>query len=280
VSEQIAFTKGHGTGNDFVILPDPHGRLDLSAESVRAICDRRFGIGADGILRVLPAGAAAAPAEWTRGADWFMDYRNSDGSLAQMCGNGARVFARHLVAAGLQQPGEFLIGTRGGPRRVLVPADGPVSVGMGPVEVRGDADARVHLRERHWAATAAYAPNPHAVAFVDDPADLGRIEESTTAPAASFPEGANIEFVVELEPGRVGMRVLERGSGETLSCGTGACAVAAVYRVRSGYDGDRVAVGVPGGELVVDFTDGEAVLTGAAELVATGEFVPSWWGRR
>src|SRR6185295_10364202 len=120
----IHFTKGHGTGNDFVLFSDPDGEVDLSAAQVAAICDRHFGVGADGILRAvrsrsIPEGAAALAED--ADAEWFMDYRNADGSIAEMCGNGIRVFTRFLIESGLAelQPGETLpIGTRSGVRDV------------------------------------------------------------------------------------------------------------------------------------------------------------------
>jgi diaminopimelate epimerase len=279
VGTTVEFRKGHGTGNDFVLLPDPTGELDLSAARVAAVCDRRFGLGADGILRVVPAEFADVPETMTAGADWFMDYRNADGSIAEMCGNGARVFARYLVSAGLVPAGDFTIGTRGGPRQVSAGLTGQVSVGMGPISLQPLDSATVQLADRKWAATPAFAPNPHAVAMVTTLAQLGEIESATAAPTATFPDGVNIEFVEVLGPDRVSMRVNERGSGETLSCGTGACAVAAVHRAAAGGSAP-VVVTVPGGEVVVELRNGEAVLAGPAELVASGEIDPQWWASR
>lgn len=276
VGTTMEFRKGHGTGNDFVLLPDPTGTLDLSAARVAAVCDRRFGIGADGILRVVPAELAGVADDLVAGADWFMDYRNADGSIAEMCGNGARVFARYLVSAGLVPAGDFTIGTRGGPRRVSADQTGQVSVAMGPVKVDPLDSATVTLADRQWTATPAFAPNPHAVAIVAALSELGEIESATAEPANTFPDGVNIELVEVLDPDRVAMRVNERGSGETMSCGTGACAVAAVHRAGTG-GAAPVSVTVRGGEVVVEFQDGEAVLSGPAELVASGEIDPQWW---
>ena len=276
VGTTVEFRKGHGTGNDFVLLPDPTGTLELSASRVAAVCDRHFGLGADGVLRVVPAELADVESDLIVGADWFMDYRNSDGSIAEMCGNGARVFARYLVSAGLVPAGDFTIGTRGGPRQVSAGLTGHVSVGMGPVTVHPLESATVALAGQEWAATPAFAPNPHAVAMVTALSEVGEIESATATPGSIFPDGVNIELVEVLDADRVAMRVNERGSGETLSCGTGACAVAAVHRATAGGS-TSVTVAVPGGEVAVEFRDGEAILSGPAELIASGEIDPQWW---
>src|ERR1051325_3811085 len=134
----MRFVKGHGTENDFVIVPDPDGELEITPERVALICDRRAGIGADGLLRVVRAKAAGGD-----GAEWFMDYRNSDGSVAEMCGNGVRVFARYLVESGLAEPGEWPLATRSGPRLVTVGREGDVRVDMGPPKVLGRGAAQV-----------------------------------------------------------------------------------------------------------------------------------------
>lgn len=267
---QVSFRKGHGTGNDFVLLPDPDDRLTMAPALVRALCHRRFGIGADGILRVVPATHG--------GAAWFMDYWNSDGTIAEMCGNGARVFARHLVDIGAEQAGEFLIGTRGGVRRATVPPTGDVSIAMGPVVGidSGSQDITVSLGADSWAAVGALAPNPHAVAFLPSLTGLGDISGATAGPNAAFPDGANIEFVTVSAPDRVDMRVWERGAGETLSCGTGACAVAWAHKQVHGVAHDEITVGVPGGAVVVTVGD-DVVLTGPAEFVADGVIDPDWW---
>lgn len=272
--QQVRFRKGHGTGNDFVLLPD--AGVPLTAARVRALCHRRFGVGADGVLRVLPAGEV--PEYDAAGARWFMDYWNADGTYAEMCGNGARVFARHLVDAGLEQPGEFWIGTRGGPRRVLVPDTGPITVDMGRA-TPGSADVSVTLRERTWPATGAFVPNPHAVAFVDaDLAALGPLDGARVTPGQAFPDGVNIEFVTVDAPDRIRLRVLERGAGETLSCGTGACAAAWVHRRRHRVADLAITVAVPGGELVVTETGtGSLLLTGPAAFVADGVIDARMW---
>jgi diaminopimelate epimerase len=278
------FLKGHGTENDFVLLPDPDGALDLTATRVAALCDRRSGVGGDGVLRVVRASADPDSAAMAADAEWFMDYRNADGSLSQMCGNGIRVFGRYLVAAGLAEPGPIPVATRGGVRLVTVPADGAISVEMGrPTVATLQAAPTVAVRdgagERTWPATSVSIPNPHAVTFVDHLADAGPLADAPLiAPSAMFPEGANVEFVVVRKPGHLAMRVHERGVGETRSCGTGACAAAIAARRREGDGSPRLwRVDVPGGTVHVDErADGEVVLSGPAVLVAEGLLDEAW----
>jgi diaminopimelate epimerase len=272
----MRFAKGHGTGNDFVILPDPDGVLDVTPELVRAICDRRSGIGGDGVLRVVRTVKCEEAARFAGDAEWFMDYRNSDGSLAEMCGNGARVFARYLHEAGLVGTGEFVLATRSGPVLATLAGDG-VTVGMREPEL--GAPSRAELNGREFPGTSCSVGNPHLVCPVDEPVDGLATLDLSVAPeldSAAFPEGANVEFVVPGEPVpgtdvRVHMRVYERGSAETLSCGTGACAVAAVALRDAGQRYGRVAVDVPGGRLVVTLAAGACRLTGPAVIVARGE---------
>jgi diaminopimelate epimerase len=277
------FAKGHGTGNDFVLLPDPTGVLGLTGEQVAALCDRRTGIGGDGVLRVVPS--ALMPdglADASNGAEWFMDYWNADGSVAQMCGNGVRVFATYLVDAGLAQPGRFSVGTRAGPRAVHVHADGMVTVDMGPATFPGPdgVEVRVPGPPAAWRpAVAVDVGNPHAVVFVDDLAEAGRLcEPPQVRPEQAFPAGVNVEFAVVVGPDHLAMRVHERGVGETQSCGTGACAVFAATVARSGLGGTQAwTVDVPGGRLqLVARPDGAIELTGPAVLVAHGTLDPGW----
>jgi diaminopimelate epimerase len=266
----VRFVKGHGTRNDFVVLPDPDGTLSLDAAAIRAICDRRAGIGGDGVLRVVRTAAEPDAAADAGAADWFMDYRNADGSVAEMCGNGIRVFARYLVEAGLAAPGELAVATRDGVKTVRVPAAGDVTVDMGrwaPIE----GAFTVTVGTRHWPATGVSMGNPHAVAGVGTLDDAGPLcEVPDVVPV--FPAGVNVEFVVERGRGHLAMRVHERGVGETQSCGTGACAAAVAVSERRGdplpatYDVD-----VPGGRLTITVdADRRVLLSGPAVLVADG----------
>jgi diaminopimelate epimerase len=229
----VEFTKGHGTGNDFVILPDPDGALDLTPGLVAALCDRRRGIGGDGVLRVVRAARHPEGAALAAEAEWFMDYWNSDGSYAEMCGNGARVFVRYLLEYGLATPsGDVLpLATRAGLVRARIEGEN-VAVEMRRPRFSGTSTAT--LGGLTLAGAAVDLGNPHLVCAVPAGLELSGLD-LTRAPEvdpSAFPAGANVEFTAPGEPvegtdGHVLMRVYERGSAETLSCGTGACAVAA-----------------------------------------------------
>ncbi|MGI8578511.1 MAG: diaminopimelate epimerase [Nocardioidaceae bacterium] len=260
------FVKGHGTHNDFVVLPDLGGSVhgDLDPEVVARICDRRAGIGGDGVLRVVRGKHDAA---------WFMDYRNADGSVGELCGNGLRVFARYLEATHLvdtQSP--LSVETRGGVSQVSFCDDGEISVAIGVPVIGGRV--KVDLDGRSYDAVGVDMGNPHAVVFVDTLDELGSPCESPTFSADDFPAGANVEFVVRRAPGHLAMRVFERGVGETKSCGTGACA--AVVAAAGVEDDRRVERGahrvdVAGGRLTVTWDeDGQLHLKGPAILVAEG----------
>ena len=244
---------------------------------MQLLCDRRAGIGADGVLRVVRSQAYDDPAAVAaRGtAEWFMDYRNADGSVSEMCGNGIRVFARYLADHEGVDVGEAVAGRH--PRRredahVRPPGD-TVSVDLGEPEVLGET--KVGVGDRSWPALHVSMGNPHAVAFVDDLADAGRLLDAPDHDPANYPHGVNVEFVVRRGERHVAMRVHERGSGETRSCGTGACAVMVAAAVADGTPrGTTYRVDVPGGRLDVTWTDeGHVVLTGPAVLVASGEWL-------
>jgi diaminopimelate epimerase len=278
----MRFAKGHGTGNDFLILPDPDDALVLTPELVATMCDRHTGLGADGILRaVRVAPAERAPCQATPA--WFMDYRNADGSIAEMCGNGLRVFARYLLAHGLSGGPEFAVATRAGLRRVVEEAGGELTVDMGAPVVLGPATALVGGIECDGLAVSL--GNPHLACVVDTPvADLDLSQPPLVDPAR-FPEGANVEVVRVHGDGHLEMRVYERGSGVTLSCGTGAvaAAVAARRRISAPDAGARVpeaagrwTVDVPGGRLTVTLSGATALLTGPAVIVAEGALDEAW----
>jgi diaminopimelate epimerase len=260
----LQYVKGHGTENDFVLLPDPEGLLKLTDDVVRRICDRRAGIGADGILRVVPTSMTDDGAEYAGEADWFMDYRNADGSVAEMCGNGVRVYARYLVETGLAQPGHLRLATRGGIKEVDVEHDGPVTVDMGPavvgelVDIDGEPAAFIDMG------------NPHAVVSVPSVEALGVLNPTR--------KDLNVEYVEDVGDAHIRMRVHERGVGETRSCGTGACAavVATVLRTAAAR-GTAYTVDVPGGRLTVTWREGgQVLLSGPAVLVASGELRSEW----
>ncbi|MBF6507639.1 diaminopimelate epimerase [Nocardia farcinica] len=274
-SQGPEFIKGHGTQNDFVILPDADGDLELTDERVRALCDRQRGLGADGVLRVVRAGALPdAPADVPADV-WFMDYRNADGSIAEMCGNGVRVFARYLVDAGLATAGELPVGTRAGVRPVRIREDGQVTVDMGVAKIFGESTTSVSGRTFH--GVAVDVGNPH-LACVSD-AELADLDLTTRPPHDPdlFPNGANVEFVRPLDDDHVQMRVYERGVGETRSCGTGTVAAAAAALRAAGADTGRRVVHIPGGTVEVEITSSTATLTGPAVLVARGHLDPTWW---
>jgi len=272
----IEVLKGHGTGNDFVLVPDLHGAHLLSPAHVRALCDRHTGIGADGVLRVVPTTDSPDVIDQAARARWFMDYRNGDGSVAEMCGNGARVFARYLVDAGLERSRTFAIATRGGVREIRIEDDGEITVDMGVAsapEMR--AVPVVELAHRSWNGTGVSVPNPHCVVFLDEGQELRDLDLSSAPkvePKAMFPSGVNVEFVVRVgatAERHVRMRVHERGAGETLSCGTGACAVMVATAARDEAPLEvSYLVYVPGGAVrVTRRSDEHLELRGPAVIV-------------
>ncbi|MEI6621828.1 MAG: diaminopimelate epimerase [Actinomycetes bacterium] len=280
---QIPFTKGHGTGNDFVIVPDYQGLLDLSPALVAGICDRRTGIGADGLLRVVRCRNEAEALDQVDSAEWFMDYRNADGSLAEMCGNGARVFARFLMAQGLVSS-RFAIASRSGLHAVVAEPDGTITVEVGvPLARTSEPAPIVRVGDFEWTGDAWWMPNPHAVVFVDDLSQAGPLLDPPAVVAGDlFPNGQNVEFVVDhttdTHSPTAQMRVYERGVGETDSCGTGACAVALSVRARHRVSvPGSVVVDVPGGRLRVFVgSTGSVSLNGPAVLVGSGALEPEW----
>ena len=282
MADQTAFTKGHGTENDFVLIPDLEGVRDLTAEQAAWLADRRAGIGGDGVIRVVPTAAAgdAAVLAQASQARWFMDYRNADGSLAEMCGNGTRVFAAYLRREGLETADEFAIATRGGVKVVRFEAPDLIAVNLGPWSLAQPTiaesegfDALVHCDgQEPLSALSLDLGNPHTVVALPegialDALDLHRAPVVNPAPT----HGTNVEFVRPLGSGHIRMRVHERGVGETRSCGTGAAAAALATRFWAGGQGDAWTVDVPGGRLWVRALPGQEVeLAGPATLVADG----------
>jgi diaminopimelate epimerase len=273
----VPFTKGHGTGNDFVVLPDPDGQLALTPELVAALCDRRRGVGGDGVLRVIRTAKHPEAAGMAGEAEWFMDYWNADGSFAEMCGNGVRVFVRFLVAHGMAAPGPagLPVATRAGVVRAVV-GDDSIAVDMGTPRVYGGSTTTVGVLT--VPGTAVDCGNPHLVCALPDGVPLASLDLSVAPDhdTSIFPDGVNVEFVTHGDPVldadlHVHMRVYERGSGETLSCGSGALAVGAVALRGAGLATGTVAVDVPGGRLTVTVDERSAWLAGPAVLVAFGE---------
>ena len=286
----LLFTKGHGTGNDFVLFADPDGQIDLNPSQIQAICDRRFGIGADGIIRAvrsknLAAGAAALAEDDE--AEWFMDYWNADGTVSEMCGNGIRVYTRFLVEqdlATLDRGDTLCIGTRGGVRDVQRGAAG-YQVDLGRWRLDG-GEPLVRAKNLPVArpGLGINVGNPHVVVALADDDELAGVDLTFVPQLDPDPiAGANVEFVLPGDPlivngvGRIRMRVHERGSGETLSCGTGAAAAALATRHWAGAGApNQWQVEVTGGTLGVRMfptEDGEHVsLSGPAELVFDGVF--------
>jgi diaminopimelate epimerase len=264
----VEFVKAHGTGNDFVVVEDLTDRYRITPELVRVVCDRHFGVGADGLIRIAPGGRAP----------FFMDYHNADGSVAEMCGNGVRVVGKYLSDRG-HVGGAFDLETRAGVKHLELHADDRglvdrVTVDMGGAEVADD-DRKLDVDGRVVTATCLSMGNPHAVVFVDDVDDapvtgLGPLLERHPA----FPAGTNVEFAQVVDAQVVRQRTWERGVGETLACGTGACAVA-VAATLHGLVGRPLVVELRGGRLELDWTPGGTVrMTGPAREVASGTLDP------
>jgi diaminopimelate epimerase len=285
----MIFAKGHGTENDFVILPDLAAELDLAPSAVAALCDRRRGLGADGVLRITTAATAVAAGvidrlpEGLAADDWYMDYRNADGSPAEMCGNGVRVFAHYLLVSGLEERAAFVIGSKAGPRPVVVheadDVNADVTVEMGKVTRSGTSVATVGGRRLE--GIAVDVGNPH-LACLDPGLDEAALAGLDLAAAVDvdrlqFPSGVNVEVLTAPAGGAVSMRVHERGVGETRSCGTGTVAAAFAGLEHLGTPTGTLDVRVPGGRVRVDITDTTSYLRGPSILVARGELSHRWW---
>ncbi|OBA95375.1 diaminopimelate epimerase [Mycolicibacterium fortuitum] len=283
----MPFAKGHGTQNDFVVLPDLDAALSLTPAAVAALCDRRRGLGADGVLRVTTAGAAQAAGVFERlpdgvaASDWYMDYRNADGSIAQMCGNGVRVFAHYLRASGLESADEFVVGSLAGPRPVVLHSadatSADVTVEMGKANRFGTGTAKVGGRS--LSGVAVDVGNPHLACVGLTAGELAALDVG--APVSFdeqlFPDGVNVEVLTVPADGAVSMRVHERGVGETRSCGTGTVAATLAALAHQGTDTGTLRVRIPGGEVTVTITESTSYLRGPSVLVARGELSDVWW---
>ena len=291
--------KAHATGNDFVVYLDEDGTHEPTADEVRFLCDRHFGVGGDGLIRLAHPQAVSDVnerqiADCAAGdADWFMDYRNADGSMAEMCGNGTRAITLFAQRQGIaDQPGgkPFHPGTRAGVKILTSLGDVPglgkdvFQVEMGAWK-RGDVDGyEVTIPGTSGSARGTFVDmgNPHVVAVLEDAfASLPNVEDLdlVTKPvvAPEIPSDQNVEFVRIDEQsegddaGEATMRVNERGCGETLSCGTGLCATAITLRAKTGID--HWTITVRGGTLRVDVTDEDVKLTGSATIVGKIELL-------
>jgi diaminopimelate epimerase len=274
----MRFAKYHGTGNDFVMLEDLEDVLTLDQELVSTLCDRHKGIGADGVIRIAPSGSA----------DFFMDYWNADGNVAEMCGNGIRCLAKYVFEKGLTTKTELSVDTRAGVKELaLAVADGTVSsvrVDMGPPALaRGKipmigppdetfVDEPMAAGDAKYRATAVSMGNPHLVLIGEG--DPSEVDVHALGPSLQrhrdFPEQTNVEFV-RVAGGAIDVRVWERGSGETMACGTGACA-SLVAASTMGLLGRKATVRFPGGDLEVEWaSDDHVYLAGPAAFVFEGE---------
>jgi len=271
--------KGHGTENDFLVLPDLEGAVELTPAMVRALCDRHAGLGADGVLRVVRSENDPDAKEFAGEAEFFMDYRNADGSVVEMCGNGVRVFLQYLKSVRLVDT-DAAVATRGGVRRARARGDGDVTVRMGLPRILADRPVATAAPLPPRAATALTIPNPHVIVPLDSVDELASLDLSRPPRVEPpLPSGQNVEFVVRRGERHLQMRVHERGVGETRSCGTGICAVAVAAAEADGVGADGVPwrVDVPGGRCeVVWLPDGEVELTGPAVLVAEIEVDDDW----
>jgi diaminopimelate epimerase len=282
----MRFSKYHGTGNDFVMIEDVGDRIRLDPATIAALCDRRRGVGADGLIRIAPA----------PDADFFMDYYNAEGEPAEMCGNGIRCLAKFAFDRGLTKEHELDVLTRAGLKHlVLDAADGAVrtvTVDMGPpaferkaIPMAGEPTdtfiaQQLHVDGRTFTATALSMGNPHVVLFLEPSEDLGSFPVGTLGPSIEvreeFPNRTNVEFI-QPQDATIRMRVWERGVGETMACGTGACA-SLVASSLEGLAGREAAVEFPGGRLGVRWSeeDDHLFLTGPAVCVYDGELDDGW----
>jgi len=278
----VRLVKGHGTENDFLVLPDLDGEIELTAAMVRALCDRHAWLGADGVLRVVRTVNDPDAKEFADAAEFFMDYRNADGSVAEMCGNGVRVFLQYLKSIRLVDT-DAAVATRGGVRRARTRGDGDVTVRMGLPRILADRPVATAAPLDARAGTALEIPNPHVVVALGSPDELAALDLSRPPRVEpALPHGQNVEFVLRRGERHLQMRVHERGVGETRSCGTGICAAAVAAAVADGFerDGRPWRVDVPGGTCeVVWLPDGEVELTGPAVLIAEIEVDDDWLRR-
>jgi diaminopimelate epimerase len=290
----MRISKYHGTGNDFVMVEDLDGSLDLSPAFIAAACDRHLGVGGDGLIRIVRGDREGGP-----GADFFMDYSNADGRPAEMCGNGIRCLAKYVYERGHTAATELVVDTRDGLKRLSLDVDpstnevrtvtvdmGTPTLERGNVPMDGGEPGERFSREpfyvdgRTWTASAVSMGNPHLVLFLEEGDDLGRMDVagigSTIEHLPAFPNRTNVEFVVVEDPSRLRIRIWERGVGETMACGTGACAAMVASSV-GGLSGRAADIEVPGGLLRVEWREDDHVfLIGPATFVFDAELSEEW----
>ena len=270
----MKFKKMHGLGNDFIVADFESVKNENINTLAEFLCDRRFGIGGDGLILRCDSEVA----------DFKMRIINSDGTEPEMCGNGIRVFARYIWEAGITKSKSFTVETLAG---IIVPeiiATEPfmVKVNMGkpelehakiPVDLCGNGESCISLEDASFDFTPVSMGNPHCVIMVDKLDDVDFYKYGPLIEKHEyFPKKVNVEFVELLDEGHVKLKVWERGCGETLACGTGACSVAVAASLQ-GISGDRTVVSLPGGDLVIEWVQGGSVfMTGPAEMVFNGEF--------
>lgn len=280
----MRFSKYHGTGNDFVMIEDVDDKVELTADLVALLCDRHKGIGADGLIRIAPSGKG----------DFFMDYWNADGATAEMCGNGVRCLAKYVFDRGLTQKTELGVDTRAGVKRVWLEVEdgemrnarvdmGTPSLTRAAIPMRGPAEETFvgmpfSDAGPEYTGTAVSMGNPHLVLV--GARDLKELDLRRIGPPLEhhpdFPDRTNVEFIRVSDGGNIDVRVWERGVGETMACGTGACAVL-VAATELGLVDRRAKVTFPGGPLELDWADDDHVyLTGPATFVFDGDHAPDW----
>jgi len=278
MSKFLEFTKLQGAGNDFIIIEDLKGAINLTSENIRWLCDRHFGIGADGLMLV--------QSPRNPEADFFMFFYNPDGTVAEMCGNGIRCFAKYLYEHCLTNQKKIKIETLGGVKGVQLIFDGTdvsgAKVDMGKFSFKKDEipvifeketviDEKIRVAGQSFNVTCVSMGNPHCVIFVEE---ISRAPVNTIGPKIEklkmFSKKTNVEFAQVIKESEIKLRVWERGAGETLACGTGACATVAAAN-KLGLTGKRVLVRLPGGDLEIEILNDSILMTGPAQEIFTGK---------
>ena len=277
---KLCFTKMHGCGNDYIYIDGFQYDIKSPGELSKKLSDRHFSVGGDGVIIIGPSDKA----------DAFMHMYNADGSEGKMCGNGVRCTAKFVHDNFLPDKDVINIETLSGVKKIELKKENEVVTGgtvdMGKAEFDcakipalfedGGVQKSLYIDDCEYKVIPVSMGNPHAVIFMDDDFDIDRFEIEKIGPKfeknPAFPEGVNTEFVKVISPDTFKMRVWERGSGETLACGTGACAVgSAAVKMGIADEGKDLKVILPGGELIINYTPERVLLTGGAVTAFTGE---------